>query len=91
MILRNPTSMSFLRSPEVPGDRLCGGTCNHRAGRRQQSKMSPSGEILAHILTMTFLITRAMHYVMNPKHDRLIGTVLLFATKKAKQQRMDLK
>ena len=67
MILRNPTSMSFLKS-----------------------KMSPSGEILARILTMTFLATRGMHYVMNPKHDRLIGAILLFATKKAKHQSMDL-
>ena len=48
--------------------------------------MSPSGEILAHILAMTFLATRETHYVVNPKHARLIGTVLLFATKKAKQR-----
>ena len=34
---------------------------------------------------MTFLATRGMHYVINPKHARLIGTVLLFATKKAKR------
>ena len=56
-----------------------------------KNKMSPNGEILAHILTMTFLATREMHYVMNPKHGRLIGKILHFATKKAKQQRMDLK
>ena len=49
--------------------------------------MSPSGDILAHILTMTFLATREMHYVVNPKHTRLIETILLFATKKAKHQR----
>ena len=48
-------------------------------------KMSPSGEILAHILAMTFLATRETCYVMNPKHAQLIGTVLLFATKRAKQ------
>ena len=52
--------------------------------------MSPVGEILVHILAMTFLATRQMHYVENPKHNQLIRTVLLFATKKAKQQRMDL-
>ena len=28
-------------------------------------------------------------YIVNPKHAWLIGTILLFATKKAKQQRMD--
>ena len=52
-----------------------------------KNKISPSGDILAHILTMTFLATRRTHYVVNPKHDWLIGTILLFATKKAK---MDL-
>ena len=36
-----------------------------------------------------FLATWEMHYVVNPKHDQLIGTILLFATKKAKQQRVD--
>ena len=39
---------------------------------------------------MTFLATRGTHYVMNPKHDRFIGTVLLFVTEKVKQQSMDL-
>ena len=63
MILRNRTTMSFLKI-----------------------KMSPSGEILAHILAMTFLATRGMHYVVNSRHARLIGTVLLFATKKAKRR-----
>ena len=63
MILRNPTSMNFLKN-----------------------KMSPNGEILVHIHTMTFLATREMHYVVNPKHDWLIGTVLLFATEKAKRK-----
>ena len=62
MILRNRTTMSFLKI-----------------------KMSPSGEILVHILTMTFLATRRTHYVVNPKQAQLIGTVLLFVTKKAKQ------
>ena len=62
MILRNRTTMSFLKI-----------------------KISPLGEILAHILTMTFLATRGMCYVMNPEHARLIGTILLYATKKAKQ------
>ena len=33
---------------------------------------------------MTFLATRETHHAVNPKHDWLIGTVLLFATKKAK-------
>ena len=56
-----------------------------------KNKMAPNGEILAHILTVTFLAAREMHYIMNPKNDRLIGTILNFATKKAKQQRMDLK
>ena len=32
----------------------------------------------------TLLATREMHYAVNPKHDQLVGTVLLFATKKAK-------
>ena len=31
---------------------------------------------------MASLATREMHYVVNPKHAQLIGTVLLFATKK---------
>ena len=44
--------------------------------------MSPLGDILEHILTMTFLATRETHYVMNPKHTWLIGTVLLVAAKK---------
>ena len=35
--------------------------------------------------TMTFLATRRTHYVMNLKHAWLIGTVLFFATKKAKR------
>ena len=48
-------------------------------------KISPLGDILAHILTMTFLETKGTHYVVNPKHAQLIGTILLFATKKAKQ------
>ena len=44
-----------------------------------KNKMLPLGNILVHILT---LATREMPYVMNPKHARLIGTVLLFVTKK---------
>ena len=35
---------------------------------------------------MTFLATRGMHYVVNPKCAQLIGTVLFFAAKKAKRR-----
>ena len=55
-----------------------------------KNKSSPLGDILVHILAMTFLATKETPYVVNPKHAQLIGTVLLFATKKAKQQRIDL-
>ena len=32
-------------------------------------------------LTYETMATRETHYVVNPKHAQLIGTVLLFATK----------
>ena len=78
------------------------GPRNHRppsrvppAGQSEQNKMSPNGEILhnSSVLSqkwITFLVTQGTHYVVNPKHDWLIGTILLFATKKAKHQRVDL-
>ena len=60
MILRNHTKMR----PEGP----------HKWSFLK-IKRSPSGEILVHILTMTFLAARETYYAMNSKHAWLIGTV----------------